>query len=185
MRDLTAGFIAELEARVKSVAIFYEAEFASGGVNLWTGSGEITWDSKTWTGVGSIIQISSVTETSDVRADGLTFTLSGITEAIRSIILQEVRQGKPGTVYIGFIDASGAVVADPANAFEGRLDVPKMDDSGTAISVSIAYETRLRDLERVREERYTNQSQQVNHPGDIGFEYVPSLQDWNGIWGRA
>ena len=185
MRDLTAGFIAELEAKVKNVAIFYEGEFVSGVVNLWTGSGDIIWDGKTWTGVGNIIQISSVSETSDVRADGLTFTLSGINETVRSLILAEVEQGKPGSVYIGFIDATGAVIADPATAFEGRLDVPKMQDSGPAISVSISYETRLRDLERVREERYTNQSQQVNHPGDLGFEYVPSLQDWNGVWGRS
>ena len=185
MRDLTAGFIAQLEAKTKCVAVFFEGEFASGTINYWTGYGEITWDGKTWTGVGNVISVSQVTETSDVRADGLVFTISGITEEIRSLILQEVRQGKPGTVYIGFIDPSGAVVADPANAFEGRLDVPKMQDGGPAIAISLAYETRLRDLERVREERYTNQSQQVNHAGDLGFEYVPSLQDWNGIWGRA
>lgn len=185
MRDLTAGFITQLEAKVKSVAVFYEGEFATGTVNLWTGSGEIIWDSKTWTGVGNVISISTVSETSDVRADGLVFTISGIDETTRSLILQEVRQGKPGSVFIGFIDASGAVVADPATAFEGRLDVPKMQDNGPAISISLSYETRLRDLERVREERYTNQSQQVNHAGDVGFEYVPSLQDWNGVWGRS
>jgi len=185
MRDLSAGFIAQLQAEVKCIAVFFEAEFASGTIRYWTGYGDIPWNSQTWNGVGNIIKISQVSETSDIRADGLVFTLSGISEEIRSTILQEVRQGKPGSVYIGFIDDNGDVIADPATAFEGRLDVPKMQDAGPTIAISLAYETRLRDLERVREERYTNESQQVNHPGDVGFEYVPSLQDWNGVWGRS
>lgn len=185
MRDLTPGFIEQLEADVKSIAVFFEAEFASGTIRYWTGYGPIVWDGKTWSGVGTIIQISQITETSDVRADGLLFTLSGISDEIRSIVLQEVRQGKPGSIFIGFIDEFGDVVADPANAFEGRLDVPSVQDGGPTIAVSLSYETRLRDLERVRELRYTNESQQQLHPGDIGFEYVPSLQDWNGVWGRS
>lgn len=182
---LTAEFIAELEAETKCVALFFEAEFASGTIYYWTGYGEIPWNGQTWTGVGTIIKVSQITETSDVRADGLTFTLSGITEEIRSNILQEVRQGKPGLVYIGFINDAGEVVSDPSTVFEGRLDVPKMKDSGVTIAISLSYETRLRDLERLRELRYTNESQQVLHAGDVGFEYVPSLQDWNGTWGRA
>ncbi len=185
MRDLSAAFIEQLEAEVKSVAIFFEAEFASETINYWTGFGSIDWDSKTWIGIGNIIKVSQISETSDIRADGLVFTISGISEESRSIILSEVRQGKPGTMYIGFIDDDGTVIVDPAVAFEGRLDVPKMTDSGATIAISFFYETRLRDLERVRELRYTNESQQQIHPGDIGFEYVPSLQDWNGVWGRA
>lgn len=185
-RTLTAGFISELEAKVKSPAIFFEGEFKNGIVNLWTGLGDIDWNSKTWLSSGGLItSVSQISETSDVRADGLIILMSGISETLRSLILSEVEQGKPGTVYIGFINDAGDVVVDPANAFEGRLDVPSMKDGGEAISISFAYETRLRDLERAREFRYTNESQKILFPDDIGFEYVPSLQDWNGVWGRS
>ena len=185
MRDLTAGFIAQLEAKKKEVAIFFQGDFASGTVYVWTGIGEIDWNGQTWTGLGTVLNITQISETSGVRADGILLSLSAITEEIRSIILSEVQQGKDGKVIIGFIDDAGDVVADPACAFDGRLDVPKMADGGPSITVSLAYETRLRDLERAREQRYTNESQQTLHPGDVGFEYVPSLQDWNGVWGRA
>lgn len=185
-RNLTAGFITELQAQIKSPAIFFEGEFKTGTVHLWTGLGDIDWNGETWLSSGGLItNVSQISETSDVRADGIVVLMSGISEIMRSLILSEVEQGKPGTVYIGFINDSGAVVADPANAFEGRLDVPSMKDGGSAISISFAYETRLRDLERVREFRYTHESQKILFDDDLGFEYVPSLQDWNGVWGRA
>lgn len=184
-RTLTAGFITELEAIVKTGVLFFEAEFASGTVYFWSGLGTINWNGQTWLGVGTLVSISQISETSDVRADGVVFTLSGITEEIRVIVLSEVRQGKPGIIYIGFLNDDGDVVADPANAFDGRLDVSTMKDTGANISISLAYESRLRDLERVREFRYTNESQKVIFEDDVGFEYVPSVQEWNGVWGRV
>lgn len=185
MRDLTAAFIAQLEAQSKMVALFFEGDFANGTVYLWSGLGEIDWDGKTWVGFGGVLAgISRIKETSDTKAEGIAITLSGITETMRSLILAECEQGKPGSVFVGFIDDNGDVVADPSNAFEGRLDVPSMVDDGKQINVTITYENRLRDLERVRELRYTDASQQEIFPGDVGFEYVPSLQDWNGTWGR-
>lgn len=185
-RNLTAGFISELEATVKSPAIFIEGEFKTGTVHLWTGIGDIDWNGETWNSSGGLITgVSQISETSNVRADGIVVLLSGISETIRSLVLSEVEQGKPITVYIGFINDAGAVVVDPANAFEGRLDVPTMKDGGSAISISLAYETRLRDLERAREFRYTNESQKLLFDDDEGFEFVPSLQEWNGVWGRS
>lgn len=185
MRSLTSAFIAELEKDTKSVALFYQGEFASGTVYLWSGLGDITFDSDTYTGFGAVLtSISKIKETSDVKAEGIVITLSGITEDVRSLILDDVRQGKPGTVFIGFIKDDGTVVADPATAFDGRLDVPAQKDDGREITVSITYENRLRDLERVREFRYTNESQKILYPDDVGFEYVPSLQEWNGVWGK-
>lgn len=183
-RDLTAEFIAELKAKSKSIAYFFTGEFATGTVYLWSGLGNIDWNSQTWVGIGNVVQISQIKETGSTRADGVNITLSGISEETRALALAEARQGKPGTVFIGFIADNGSVVEDPAAAFEGRLDVPTINDGGSDISIIFSYENRLIDLERAREERYTNESQLFNFPTDIGFQYVPSVQDWNGVWGR-
>lgn len=185
MRDLTAAFIAELEADSKTVALFYQGEFASGTVYYWSGIGTIDVDGTEYIGFGGLLRsISKIKETSDIKAQGIAITVSGISEEMRSIILSEARQGKPGMVFIGFIKPDGSVVADPAVAFDGRLDVPSQGDDGQEITISLSYENRLRDLERLREFRYTNESQKILYPDDVGFEYVPSLQEWNGVWGK-
>lgn len=185
MRDLTEAFVGELEAAVKTPVLFYEGDFASGTVRFWSGLGTIAWDGHDWTGAGNLAGVSAIEETGDVQANGVTLSLSGIPSALVSLVLEEARQGLPGTVWLGFLAADGTVVADPAIAFAGRLDVPQIEDGATTATIAISYENRLRDLERAREYRYTDESQKLFHPEDKGFEYVPSLQEWSGTWGRS
>jgi len=184
-RGFSSLFIEELGKKTKSLVVFFEGEFASGVVNLWSGLGNIPWDGKTWTGTGGLGTITPIEDSSDIRATGINVSLSGMSSELISIIMQECRTGKGGKVWLGFINSSGNVIADPALAFIGRLDLPDIEDAGTTCNITIAYENRLRDLERPRELRYTHESQQRLYPGDLGFEYVPSLQEWNGKWGRS
>lgn len=183
--DLSAAFLAELDSLVKRPAFFYEGEFATSTVRFWTGVGQITWDSKEWTGAGQLAGISAIDESGKLKANGITVSISGVPASLLSLVLQEVRQNKSGKVWLAFLTETNEVVADPALAFTGLLDVPTIQDDGNTLAITIAYENKLRDLERPRELRYTNESQQTLFPGDLGFEYVPSLQEWNGVWGRS
>lgn len=185
MRDLTDDFVAEIEAGSKAPILFYEGEFATGTVRFWSGVGTIAWNGHDWTGAGNLGSITPIQETGDVQANGVTVSLSGFSSASVSLVLEEARQGKPGTIWFGFLASDGTVVADPTVTFSGRLDLPQIDDGATTASVSINYESRLIDLERPREYRYTDESQKLFYPDDKGFEYVPSLQEWNGKWGRS
>lgn len=185
MRDVTEAFIAELTAGSKAPILFYEGEFATGTVRMWTGFGTITWDSKTWTGAGNLGGVSDIQETGDVQANGVTLSLSGIPSEMIALALDDARQGLPGKIWLGFMAADGSVVADPDVVFAGRLDVPQVDDGATTCTISISYENRLRDLDRAREYRYTDESQKIFYPTDKGFEFVPSLQEWSGVWGKS
>jgi hypothetical protein len=68
-------------------------------------------------------------------------------------------------------------------AFAGRLDVPTIMDGAERCEIQITYESRLIDLNRAREWRYTHESQQQISPGDRGFEYVAGLQEREIRWG--
>lgn len=184
-RTLTPAALAEILAQAKTVAVFFEGAFASGTVRLWSGLGDLTWNGLTWSGAGDLGTVSPILETTDVQANGVRVTLSGIPAASLSLALQEARRGQTGTIWLAFLDDTGAVVADPYIAFSGRLDQPQIEDGGDTAAISIAYENRLIDLERPRERRFDHQDQQIDHPGDLGFAYVASIQQWNGVWGRG
>lgn len=184
-RDLSAGVLAQLDAGAFRPVLFFEAEFASGTLRLWSGVGSVTWNAQTWTGAGQLIGISSITETTDARAVGVTISLSGMPTSLIAVALSEARQGKLGRVYLGFLNASGAVIADPYKSFEGRLDVPEISDQGDSCTIAISYESRLIDLERPRERRYTAEDQKIDYPDDRGFDNVASLQDAVIMWGRG
>lgn len=188
-RGLTAAMLSAIAAATVRPALFYEGEFVSGGLpaflRLWTGVGDIAWGGYTWTGGGQMLAITPIEETTDLRAVGFSVTLSGMPSALISIALQNVRQGKPGKLWLGLFDAAEALLADPYPLRRGRFDVAPIEDDGETCTISASYEDRLIDLDRPRDRRYTHEDQQLDYPGDLGFQYVPSLQDMDIPWGRA
>lgn len=186
MRDLSEDFIAELEAGSKTPILFYEGEFVSGTLRLWSGLGTISWNGQSWLGAGVLdAGVSPIEETGDVKANGIQVWVGGIDSAVLALVLADVGQGKPGKVWWGFLADDGSVVADPDLVFEGRIDVPDVTEDGQTARIAITYESRLIDLERPREFRYTPESQALFYAGDRGFDYVASLQEWSGQWGTG
>jgi hypothetical protein len=183
-RDLTSGVQTAIEATQVQPFLLFEGLFASGYVRVWSGYGDIVWDGRTWIGVGSLAGISAVQETAEIQANGISVTLSGVPSEFISLVLQESEQGKSGKVYIGFLDASG-IIADPYLAFEGKLDIPSIQESGEDSLVTITYESRLIDLQRPRESRLTNEEQQREYVGDLGCEFVPAMKEVTLNWGRS
>jgi hypothetical protein len=181
-RDLTTAVENIVDSAEVQPFLLFEGSFASGYVRAWSGYGDLSWDSKTWTGTGTLLGITNIQETSDGSAQGITATLSGVPSALVSLALSDVRQGASGKVWMGFLDSG--VVSDPVLLFEGRLDVPSIQEEGETSSISISYESRLIDLERPRQTLYTNEEQQALYAGDLGCEFVPSLQDITLDWGK-
>ena len=185
MRDLTSSVQTAISADSVSPILLFEGEFASGFVRVWSGIGDLTWNSETWLGIGTLGGISSITESSDVQANGLTVSFSGIPSNMISLALGEAMQGKAGKIYFGFMDENNAVITDPVLMFQGRLDVPAIEEDGENSSIQISYESRLIDLQKPRERRYTNEDQQLQYAGDLGFAFVPALQEQQISWGKA
>ncbi len=183
-RAMTTAAEAALTATDLRPVMFFEGEFPSAAVRLWTGLGPISWNSQTWEGAGSLIGLTSVEEGTDVVATGVEVTLAGVPPQFVSAVIADAQQGLPGRVWIGFLDAAGALIVDPVQVFTGRLDVPQIADGAETCTITISYESRLIDLNRPREFRYTHESQQVLFPGDLGFAYVAGLQDKEITWGR-
>lgn len=184
MRDLSNDVLSLLDDEQVKPFYMFEGEYASGTLRVWSGLGELSWGSYTWQGLGSLASISDVTETSDTSAQGITVSLSGIPSDLVSLFLSEVRQNAKGKVYLGFFNSSNQIVVDPYMVFEGRLDIPALEESAETAVISITYESRLIDLERPRDSRYTNEDQQAEYPGDVAFEFLPSLQDIVINWGK-
>lgn len=182
-RDLHADLETAIIAPVVYPVLFLAGEFATGWGRWWTGVGEITWDGYTWLGLGALLRLSTVTETTSVSAQGFAIDLSGQSSANLSLALQSCRQGKIGRIWLGAMNAAGVLQGDPYLLREGKLDVAGGHDDGESAIITVSYEDRLIDLERPREYRYTTESQRLFYPNDLGFEFVPSLQDTFDVWG--
>jgi len=167
-------------------AVLTYFNFDSGVIRFWTGIGPLVWSGDTFTGAGSLGGIGAIEETTEIKATGLTFTLSGIPSSLITIALDEDYQGRACTCWIAFFDSNWALITDPVQVFSGRMDTMALSDDGENATIVVAAENRLVDLDRPNNVLYmTNNDQQALYPGDRGLEYVPAMQEAVIVWGRS
>ena len=89
MRTVPAALLTALDA--DQIEPFYAVDlaFETANVRLWTGYGDKTINSNTYTGSGSLLTIEGLEEASDLSARGTTLTLSGISSTILTYALTE------------------------------------------------------------------------------------------------
>lgn len=182
-RALSAAMLTAMATGVVRPLFLYEGEFASGTVRLFTGHGTLSWGGNTFTGDAGMLRITGVAEAGDLSAVNFTVSLNGQSAGPLALAIGQVRRGKIGRVWLGLLDDAGALIADPYLCFRGRADKPEIVPDPTECVVGVAYESRMIDASRRRERRYTSEDQQVEHPGDKGFDQVPALQDTVFAWG--
>ena len=183
-RGLTTAFKNETLASDLRPITLVELDFSGGAVRMWTGEGDLIWDSKTWIGTGTLLGIDAVQESTDIAAHGIQLSLSGIPSVLLSTILTEHYQGRSAVIYLAALNSSLAVVADPFILWSGRMDTMMIQDGAESATITLTAENRLIDLERQRERRYTGLDQKNFFPDDKGLEHVSNQLDRELNWGN-
>ena len=182
-RGLSSGFLTELSASSLKPFLAMKAEFLEGDVRLWTGYGEISVNSETYTGGGTLLGVSGVEETSEIKATGLNVSLSGVDSTILSVALSANYQNRTFTLFLGMLDEAHQVIASVYQLFQGRMDTISINDSSDTVQFALTVESRLIDLEKPNETRYTGEEQKRLFAGDLGLDFVADLQDKTINWG--
>ncbi len=183
-RTLPAALSSELNATELKPFYAVELLFDSGDLRFWTGYGDITANSETWTGSGTVLSFSRTQENTDLGAAGMTLTFTGLASSIVAILLGENYRGRTVRVYLGALDATNQPVSDMYQIFAGRMDVMTLQENGQTATISISVENVLIDLERPRARKLTNEEQLKRFPADNSLQNVAQLQDRQIAWGR-
>ncbi len=182
-RTLTTSMAAAVDAIAVRPILLYHGAFEGGDLRMWSGVGTLSLSGESWVGAGQLLGVSAIGETLDTRAEGIEVSLSGMPSSLISTVLANARYGKAGKLWLAALDDSENIIVDPYLSFSGKLDQPQIDDSGEVCTISIRYESNIVDLQRARTRRYTPEDQKLDHPGDLGFEFVASLIDKSITWG--
>lgn len=184
MSRISAALAAAFAGAAVQMLALVRAEFDSGTLWLWTGRGDLSWNSETWSGAGGhIAQINLPTESAEIKAAGGSITLNGLDPAILALADTEPYQGRPITVYFGAKASDGSVVVDPDLAYEGTMDTMTGTEDRQSASIVLALESRSAQNERASNRRLTSEDQALTYPGDLAFDFVPVIQDRDYLWG--
>jgi hypothetical protein len=183
-RVISDDVLAALAAVNVSPAYLTEVQFASGYQRFWTGIGQLTWNSHTWTGNGTFLGVANIDQTDDLNAQGITLRFSGVSSDMVTAALGEVQMDFTVKVWLALLDSTGSLITDPVPVFWGNLDVPTITDNGDTLEITITAENPLLQGQNASKRRYTHDDQQIGFPGDNGFQFVAAIQKWDGVWGK-
>jgi hypothetical protein len=204
-RDIAPLVVEELSKPLLEPFFTVELDFDSSPLYMWTGYGNLTIGDKTYLGAGQVLNISSVSETTEMEAKGATITVSGIPSSFLSLALQEPYQGRECRIFFAVVvnqrilqengdlifteagdilltEASGITLTE---IFSGELDQMNIEENADTSVISVTAENVLIKLERPVVRRFTNEDQKSRFPDDRGLEYVAGLQDKDILWGRV
>ncbi|EJL77362.1 hypothetical protein PMI15_04684 [Polaromonas sp. CF318] len=149
-------------------------EFDSETVYLAGTDFNIEYDGHTWLAARGIGTIEKTIETPD-QVEGLTFTLSGVTDEALAQAQQEEYQGRPVTVLWAFLD--GATLCVDPMAWQGHLDVPTIMLGRQTATIKVTAENRMADWQRPRKLLFNHPDQLTIDPTDNFFLGIEAMEN--------
>lgn len=179
-----------LAGRVVLAAYLVEMQFVSGTMRLWNGTGDLPSGGQTWKGMRGLGQISGLEQAVNGNAPQATFALSGVSSAFQS-----EEQGDPSDyvnqpilVYLQFFNRDFSPLDSPYAIWGGTMQTFQetygWDDSqkNWVSTIGLTAESWFVGRGRPPYSYYSDRDQQLRHPGDIGLEYMASMQNYTTRW---
>lgn len=211
-RGLTENMALAVAERLVMPALLGEFEFSSATLRFWTGLGILSWNGNDYTGGGTMLGASPYGESQDLKAEGMTFTLSGIPSSLIAAALDEYYKNRPCRIYLALMTGSSSqalalqsggalllqgggrvalagsmsleekLIDSPYLLFEGLMKTMRIVESAETATIEVGAENEMVKLMRAKESRYTAEDQKARYPGDLGLDFIPQLQDREVLW---
>lgn len=197
-KPLTAALKTQTQASQLSPVFFIEADFPSptGTVRVCTLGGQyFKWNGEQWGGLGGVLTISPITDTTDLRAQSYKIGVNLLDGNWLDPTTLGDYNGKDCKIWFGAFDNSitenasldtdPRLTLDPYLMIDGFLDNDEAELTGQGGNLEFTVIDKLEAMNRRSELRYTQEHQANMFPSsnDRGLENIPALQDKELRWG--
>jgi hypothetical protein len=171
--------------------LFAMFDFVSGKIFANSGDQQYVWSApllgtQIWLPLGTLGQVSDVTETSDLTSQQLTFTLSGVDNSLIITTLGENYHNRDVQLYVGYVDPdTGALIAVPELLWEGFMDTMTVDTNQNTSNIIMVCENRLVRWALCSGWLNTQEHQRLFDPMDNFFDQLSTLQGLSTKWGDS
>ena len=141
---------------------------------------DINFGGDTYT-YGTLGNISTISETDDIKDSSITLAFSAIDPATIAAIASPDFVNSLVSVRIMFFDNDWQSVGDGLLYFEGGASSQNIA-LGVSAEITVNCKSKLSTLSRPRSERYSDQDQQAKYPGDLGMQYATTVSSKDIVW---
>ena len=179
-RSMSASMIAQFSAPSLNPITMVDLDFSSGWVRAWTGYGDLTWSSNTYTGVGTLMAVSSIPEQQGAITTEATIYFTP-QASLLALALGEAHRGRKGIIRIGTMNGTD-LIEDPLTVMRGIMEPMLLRDEGEQGRIELKIVNRLNRFSETRERRLTDQEQRRRYSLDAGLEFVTSIPEKRITW---
>ncbi|CAH9015632.1 putative capsid and scaffold protein [Vibrio phage 393E50-1] len=160
-----------------------EIEFDDNDVTrAHSGTGNVLIDGQIYYGVGELGSVGMLESVGDSKPSRLNVELAGIPGSVLSDALKAKARGRPAKLMLIAFDPDTGQLAKAEIAITGFVaDYSISTGSDNKVSVTIADEFELFEMPWYK--FWTNESHQLDHPGDAINRYVAQMPDREIQWG--
>ena len=183
-RSMSSQFSTQLTQKNITVYHLYEGQFPDGTVWFTDLPDNITYNGKTYNGVGGALGYDTIEEVTGLSANGIRIHFNAADASLLALLLDQNLIDRPVYVHRGLLDSSNQPITSPLLIFEGRSDSVELsaDRDKGSMQLSIACFDENVDFERVNGRRTNHEEQQVHFSGDKGFIFIADGMTKVTIW---
>lgn len=190
-RGLLSTDVTTITGDAVAFAYLVEMDFVDTPVRLWSGDGNLTYQSKTWQGIGALGSISSAEESHGTIAKDVQLSLVGQGTGLYSAAMSDSRQmqGRRADVYAAWMSADFSTVNFAYHLQSLIMDTMTVEDvmdnsgqGGTRITINAVDE--LVDMAGSSSAYYSDANQQALYSGDTFFRFIAKLPGKDIKWAQ-
>lgn len=180
-RSLSSANLTEIANAHVSEVVMCKLAFDT-PVYVHSGVGSITYDGNTYTGVGDFGNVSSMRESEALTPSSITLTLSGVNSTFITEALDAGDYGDAVTIYAGFRQDDGTLVADPDELWSGTFEYATISIDAESV-VTVVCQHDLADIREKQGGRYSHEDQTDKYASDLGLQFASSAANVKLLWG--
>ena len=178
--------LALLAGKVVRVDMLAEFQFQSETMRAWNGNTPLVVGGHTWLPCFGAAVIDGLGVSGGGVSETVTFTLNGLPSQPNDF-LRVALEETPDVVqqlvivYLQLFGEDWQPVGSPTGIFWGFMQPPRVsrgpmqEDQGGEQAITLTAENAFFNRSRPPYGRYTDRDQQTRHPGDLVFQFVPTL----------
>lgn len=163
--------------------VLVEIDTPSLAIRLTSSTQDVVFESNTYI-ANALGGISTIAETADLNDAQISIIFSGIDPAIKAAVVASDFINSKVTVRVQFFDGGWKSSGDGLIYFIGSAASQNIA-SGQSSDITVSCKSKVASLSRPRSERYSDQEQQAQYPGDLGMQYASELASKDIIWPNA
>ncbi len=175
---------AQLEKPSTQTVFFVELQLLSGTQYLCTANISIAWNGQTWLGLGTIANISAITEADDVTPKAVNFTLNAADPSWLAMAVGDEAEyaGRKAKMYRCPLNDQFQLVGTPERCWTGVMDQVTIGIEAEQGTINLKAETGAFSLKRGSNLRVNAAQQKQRHPADTGFDFLAPLIASPTLW---